>query len=173
MQPLIPTVWRWVALRHLPYHGKDITFFATREHEDGRFRIYATTDIDTTYPLEVFDEDVSAKVKVLDPSVRHVALRRPDRVLLLLGQTGPTTGIVPIELGDLIDVGSYNVRLYDSEAYTWRDGEFEAGQPGNACAVSIEAGGFRLLSLEKRGSAPPIPRVRKARATATRTPRRS
>src|SRR5262249_47386872 len=48
IQPLVPAHWRWVALRCLPYHGGQVSFFATREGQDqgtGIFHIYATTEV--------------------------------------------------------------------------------------------------------------------------------
>ena len=31
VNPLVPNAWKWVALRRLPYHGKDLTYFAARQ----------------------------------------------------------------------------------------------------------------------------------------------
>jgi hypothetical protein len=91
-------------------------------------------------------------VKVLNPDVCHVALRRPGRAVLMLGDTGSTTSIVLIELGSMLDGADYGVRLYDSEAHVWRSGDFVADKPNCGCSITIEAGGFRILSFEERAT---------------------
>ncbi len=149
INPLVPASWRWVGLRRLPYHGTEISFFATREDQgDGgaRFHIYATTEVATEHSLAVYREDVTERVRVLNPDVCHIALRRPGEVVLLIGNTSAGSSIVPIELGDaLAPERAYEVHLYDSEGQTWRRGDADRGDALCAPAVSIETGGFRIL----------------------------
>jgi len=149
INPLVPASWRWVGLRRLPYHGREISFFATREERDApgaRFHIYATTEVATAHALEVYREDVTDLVRVPNPDVCHVALRRPGEVVLLIGNTSAGSSIVPIELGDVLaPETTYAVHLYDSESQTWRRGDAESGAALSTPAVSIETGGFRVL----------------------------
>jgi hypothetical protein len=85
-------------------------------------------------------------VRGLNPDVCHVALRRPGEAVLLLGNTSAGSSIVPIELGDVLaPETTYDVRLYDSESQTWRTGDGDRGAALSTLAVTIEAGGFRIL----------------------------
>ncbi|HVC79279.1 MAG TPA: amylo-alpha-1,6-glucosidase [Chloroflexota bacterium] len=153
VNPLVPPHWRWVGLRKLPYHGAEISFFAIREGEReraGHFHIHATYDVATDHALSRYEEDVTEMVRVLNPDVCHLALRRPGEAVLLIGNTSPTTTIVPLELGGLLTPeAEYTVHLYDSESRTWRHGETTAAAKLRTPAVTIETGGFRVLRLVK------------------------
>lgn len=152
INPLVPANWRWLGLRRVRYHGAEISFFATREDQGGAgdFHIYATTQVDTDHMLSVYMEDATEEVRVLNPDVRHLALRRPDEAVLLLGNTSAGTSIVPLELrGLLAPEATYQVRLYESESQSWRGGEAIAGADLRAPAVTIEAGGFRILCFTR------------------------
>ncbi len=151
INPLVPPHWRWVGLRRLPYHGNEISFFATREHRDDQaaaFDLYATADVTTDHTLTVYDEDVTETLRVLDPAVCHMALRRKGEAVVLLGHTGVDTSVVPIDTGDLLTAeAAYTVYLYDSESYTWRGGDTAPGTELRTFAVSLEAGGFKVLKF--------------------------
>ena len=152
INPLVPESWRWVALRRLPYHGREVSFFAAREGrgEGTSFRVYVTGICTTDHTLDVFDQDVTEQVRVLHPEVCHVALRRHGESVLLLGNTSGGTCIVPIELGEVLaPEATYMVHLYDSEARTWRQGDPDTGAALSTPAVSIEAGGFTVLRFVK------------------------
>ncbi len=153
IEPLVPASWRWVALRRLPYHGGELSFFATREHQDDHasaFHISATTEVDTDHSLEVYADDATETVRVGNPDVCHVALRRPGEAVLLIGHTGADTSVVPVDLGTLLaDDRVYSVELYDSESYAWRSGETATGRAHGTFAVSIAAGGFKILKFSE------------------------
>jgi len=155
--PLVPAAWRWVGLRSLPYHGGSLSYVATREapgREGSAFRIYATAPVLTEGEIEVFAEDVSDLVSVDSPEVCHLALRRPGRTILFLGHSGPTTSIVGLRLGALLEAErTYAVRLYDSEAYTWHPPTPTPtrGTDLAACTLTIDSQGFRILSFEHVG----------------------
>jgi hypothetical protein len=149
INPLIPAHWGWVGLRRLPYHGKEISYFATREgeteHPDA-FHIYAVTEVATDHTLSVYTEDATEMVRTLNPDVCHMALRRPGEVVLLLGNTGAGTSVVPMECAGLFASGaSYAVHVYDSESRLWSSGDVTTGTELHTPSVAIEAGGFRVL----------------------------
>ena len=52
IQPLIPADWRWLALRRVPYHGEEISYFVVRARD--AFHIYTTCEIDSNHPHSVF-----------------------------------------------------------------------------------------------------------------------
>jgi glycogen debranching enzyme len=149
INPLLPHHWRWVALRRLPYHSKECSFFATREkygESHSELHVYATMEVACQHALEVFDEDVTEHVHVLNPDVCHVALRRPGEGVLLLGSTCEGTCQVAIELGEVLAPdATYRVSLYDSLSQTWRQGGADKGATLRNPALGIEAGGFRIL----------------------------
>jgi hypothetical protein len=151
INPLIPAQWRWVGLRRLPYHGKEISYFAAREGEAEQpdaFHIYAETEVATDHTLSVYAEDVTESVRVLNPDVCHIALRRPGEVVLLLGNTGPNTSIVPMECAGLFAAETnYTVHVYDSESRRWGGGDVTRGAALHTPTVAIEAGGFRVLRI--------------------------
>ncbi len=149
----MPASWRWVALRRLPYHGSEISFFATREHlgdHASDFHISATTEVETNHSLEVYAEDATETVRVGNPDVCHVALRRQGEAVLLIGHAGVDTSVVPVDLGALLSGDTmYSVELYDSESYAWRLGETATGSAHGTFAVSIAAGGYKILKFRE------------------------
>ena len=83
VKPLVPATWKWLALKRLPYHGEEITYFATRER--GTFRLSATSEIESEFELERFDKDVSRAVHVLSDDATVVALASEDEISILVG----------------------------------------------------------------------------------------
>jgi hypothetical protein len=152
IQPLIPREWCWIGLRHLSYHGEQLSYFATREgrRDDAGFHIYATQNVTSDHQVEVFERDATHQVRVSNPEAAHLALWRPDRAVLLLGHTGNSTAIVPFDLGDLLDADArYRLRLYDSERGIWEDGEAASPAQLSSSAVAIEAHGFRVITFDR------------------------
>lgn len=146
ISPLTPPTWKWVALRQLPYHGQPLTYFAARQH--GQFHIYANADIETPHSTERFDEDVSDQVHVYSSTVAVVALRRPGRLLVLVGNTGAGTAVVPLGLQDVLNTDKrYAARVYNSERSAWERGRHLTGQDACTLAVSIEVHGYRAVEL--------------------------
>jgi hypothetical protein len=159
VQPLVPPTWSWVALRGLPYHGRTITYFAARERrgeagEAGTFHVYATARVDTDHAMEVYDEEVTDAVRVLNPDVRHVALRRPNEVLVCLGNTGSQTSVVPLDLSAVVDRDALcRLVVYSSERGAWTESALTPGTDLGAVAVDVEAGGCRVARLITQGRA--------------------
>lgn len=106
--------------------------------------------MDTDHSLEVYADDATETVRVGNPDVCHVALRRPGETVVLIGHTGTDTSVVSVELGTLLaDDSLYTVALYDSESYAWRSGETATGGAHRTFAVSIAAGGFKILKFSQ------------------------
>jgi hypothetical protein len=144
--PLVPPSWKWVALRRLPYQGREVSYVALRQGD--QFHLYATCEVQTTYPAEVYSEDVSSQVQAPSPSAMVVALRRADELLIVVGNAGTQTSIVPVNLSDLVDpAATYDVHLYNSERGAWEPERREQGSMVGFLPISIEAGGYRALTL--------------------------
>jgi len=148
VNPLIPPDWKWVALRRLPYHGREITYFAARQGE--RFHLYANADIETTHHKEIYDEDVSTRVHAFSASAEVVALRRPGEIMAFVGNVGEQTNVVPLNLQEVLDANaSYDLRIYSSEHEEWQLGTRETGRTLTSLAVPIESNGFRAIELKQ------------------------
>ena len=148
INPLIPAEWKWVALRRLPYHGGEITFFAARQGD--QFHLYTTADVESPHHVERYDEDVTTGVQVFSTSAAVVALRRPGELLVLIGNVGSATSVVPVELRGLLNPNAqYQMRIFNSERESWLPGHRDSGRDAASLAVSIEANGFRAIELRE------------------------
>ncbi len=149
INPLVPTHWKWVALKRLPYHGAEITYFANRE--GGTLRLSSTGDVDTEFPKALYDKDVSADVTVFSENAAVVALQRTDEISVLVGNLATETINVPLDISRLLDPRAmYDVCIYDSERDAWQPGKLDSASNVGTVSLSIEAGGYRLASLRRR-----------------------
>jgi hypothetical protein len=104
----------------------------------------------TTHVLERYDEDVSPHVHASYPSAAVVALRRGDEVMVLVGNAGTQTSVVPLSLGELITPGAcYTVRIYNSERGAWEPERRERGAAVAFMALSVETNGFRAIEVRE------------------------
>ncbi len=152
VKPLVPPMWKWLALKRLPYHGKELTFFAVRV--DGSPRISATAEVESDVATEVYEADVSSNVQVFSNDAAVVALRRPGEISVLIGNIALQTTTVAVDISQLLDPHStYDVRLYDSQRDAWQPGNLGSFGAAGPITLSVETGGYRLISL--RPSEPP------------------
>jgi len=148
VNPLVPPEWKWVALRRQPYHGREITYFATRHDEQG-FHIFSDTALESAHHVEVYDEEVSARVYAYASSAEVVALRRPGEIVILVGNVGGQTSVVPVGMQDVLDPDSfYDLRIYNSERGAWEASCRERTPNLTPLAVQIETNGFRIIELK-------------------------
>src|SRR5262249_18672098 len=58
MEPLLPPDWKWVGIRRLPYHSRELAFFAARQSDC--FHVFGTADFDTRpgYCKHLYQEDI-------------------------------------------------------------------------------------------------------------------
>ena len=147
INPLIPAGWNWVGLRDLPYHGSLLSYFIVRDASTG-FRVYSTTPVESDWDVLLYERDVSDLVRVYGDGVVVVALAREGAAVLLLGNSATQTVHAPVTMHDLVpDAPRLHVRGYDSEQRVWDEaGEFGAEELSGK-AVTIEAGGFRLMEF--------------------------
>jgi hypothetical protein len=147
VNPLVPPEWKWVALRRQPYHGHEMTYFATRQ-DDRAFHIYADTALRSDHHVETYDEDISARVYAYAASAEVVALRRPGEIVVLIGNVGAQTSVVPVAMQDVIDADTtYDLRIYNSERGVWDGAIRQQGHDLSPLAVQIETNGFRIIEI--------------------------
>lgn len=147
INPLIPPTWSWVGLRKLPYHGSFLSYFLVREGASG-FRVYSTAAVDSAWDVAVYNEDVSDRIRVYADDALAIALTRTDGAAILIGNTGEQTVHTPLMIQDALPPSAnYYARTYNSERGGWEDGGVLASSDLHGAALSIEAGGFRLVEL--------------------------
>jgi len=152
VNPLVPSHWKWLGVRRLPYHGTEITYFATRR--SGAFHIATTADVDTGLSKDLYERDVSAEVRVFSDNAAIVALARRNEIVLLVGNCGADTTTVPVDLSRLVaSGGTYDVCVFDSERDAWQPPVTRPSDGIATVAVSIEKGGFRLIEMKRRPEA--------------------
>jgi tetratricopeptide (TPR) repeat protein len=80
-----------------------------------------------------------------------VALQRPDEISILVGNLAEHTITAPLDISTLLDARTmYDVCIYDSELDGWQPGEINRAEDIGTVALSIEMGGYRLISLRPR-----------------------
>jgi hypothetical protein len=153
INPLIPPAWKWVALRRVPYHYGELSYFAARHA--GGLLIYTDGEIRAPHATERYEEDVSTGVHAFSASAEVVALRRAGELMILVGNVGTETVVVPLDVHELLDpAATFAIRIYNSERGAWESESGASGGSLGSLAVSIEEGGFRAIEL--RG-APDVP----------------
>jgi hypothetical protein len=147
VNPLMPSDWNWIALRDVPYHGEQFSYFVIRESESNT-RVYTTRAIECDWRTDVYSADVSDNVWVYNKDAIHVALRRDGALVLLFGNTGMETAQVDVQISDETLVPERaEVRVYNSERRSWERRGREAAGRLSSLAFSIERGGFRLFEM--------------------------
>jgi glycogen debranching enzyme len=144
--PLMPSGWRWLGLSRLMVHGRQLSYFVIRDRD--RFRVYATTELEVEGDLEVYEEDVSERVRGADPDVVVLALRRGHELLVCIGSTLGVAYTFPLSLTRMLDDDrTYLVRLFNPNLGRWVEGESAAARELGEIALRLEANSFALARL--------------------------
>ena len=85
--PHLPPTWTWLGLRNLPYRGGRISLFACAG------RLYASTPLDTPWPLEVYPTEATAAL-VVDGAFYTLALQGPAGGVVLVAAADAAAGTV-------------------------------------------------------------------------------
>ena len=146
INPLLPPRWLWVGLRRLPYHGKQLSYFAIRQQD--KLNVYATCAVKTKFEAHEYEEDVSDSIVVLAASASTIALRRKGELMIMVGNSGSQTTNAPVNLSRAVDADRrYELRIYNSERDEWLESSTLSGSQLQSIAVPIEVLGYRLISL--------------------------
>ena len=149
VDPLMPSGWRWLAVRQIPLGRAELSYFIVREN-DG-IRVFATAEVKVNGALETYDDDVSDDVERLDPDVETVAFCRGDEWLICLGSTSDVAFRFPITIRRLrSDERVYTAHLFDSTQRRWTVGETGPGKEFANITLRIDARGFALIRLVPR-----------------------
>ncbi len=170
VSPLLPLEWKWVGLRRLPYHGTELSYFAGRfgtpspgadathaelERQAGvSLRFFASGPIafGQGQAGEIFDEDITDKIQVVNDALRCVAFRRAGELFVCVGNTAERTSVGAVELDGLVEpTHKYQLELYNSERGQWSSADATAGSTLIRVAFVVEAQGFRVLRIRAAG----------------------
>ena len=148
IKPLVPRGWRWVGMRRLRYHGRHISFFATRQ--DGIFYVCATGPVDTASGYEHFDEDVSDSITAFSEAAAVIAFKGGDKFIVLVGNVSDQTATIPLNLSKILEpAANYSSKMYVSEREAWEDFEPRPSASLASLAIIVEMYGYRLIELRK------------------------
>jgi hypothetical protein len=148
IHPLVPANWKWLALRRLPYHGHEISYFAVRAQ--GTFHLYTTCEIDTDHPHYVFADDVSDNIPIFAQGARVVAFQRARETVIMVGNVTSATINVPVDLTSVLTPhAKYHVRIYNSERDDWETDTVLAREEVAIITATIESQGYRVLHFAR------------------------
>ena len=148
IRPLVPADWRWLALRRVPFHGEEISYFAVRARN--RFHLYTTCEIDSDHSHTVYTTDASDNIPIFSRSARVIAFAREHEAIVLVGNVTTTSINVPVDLS-LILTGEakYHLRIYDSERDDWGTETVIAREEVVSVTTTIESQGYRLMRFTR------------------------
>ncbi len=150
INPLIPANWKWVALRRLPYHGQEISYFAVRTK--GVLTIFTTCEINTQSSHSLYDKDVSDRLPIFSRIARVVALQRGREVAVLVGNVSDATTNVPLDLSQLLEPNvRYHTKVYNSERDDWEIESVYAREEICVTSIGIESKGYRVMLFRALG----------------------
>jgi hypothetical protein len=167
VEPMLPPMWKWIGLRHLPFHHRHFSYFAglieapgpganpsSGQHDgrrgDNMMQILTTTPIDTGpgTAVEVYETDVSDRVGVISDDLRVAAFERPGEVVVCIGNTATYTTIGAFELERVLGKHrQFNVQVYDSEMGAWTESEARKREDLVRLGLNVEGQGFRIVRL--------------------------
>lgn len=85
---------------------------------------------------------------MLSTAAQVVALRREGELVVLVGNVGAQTSVVPVSLQGLISNDTlYDMRLYNSERGAWEPRQQATGTALGMIGLSIESNGYRIIEL--------------------------
>jgi glycogen debranching enzyme len=161
--PKLPVWWSWIGARNLPFHGRDLTYFAARltaptpqaGSTDGyratpALHIFATGKVEPGEGItaETYERDVSDRIRILNTDLRVVALERQGEILLCVGNTALSTTTGAAELDHVLGKHShFDLEVYNSELGTWLTAESRVRDELKRVAFAVETKGFRIARL--------------------------
>jgi hypothetical protein len=144
LNPRLPSDWKWLGVRSLPYRGKMLAWLALRMPD---LQIYTTFHLQKSQAYRAYEEDITDQIRTRGAEVCTFGLRQDTDLLLFVGSTSAETITTSIRVEFPLS-GAYRVRRYDSLLSEWRDlGRRTAEEIQKGHVVQIEQRGFNLLEL--------------------------
>jgi glycogen debranching enzyme len=171
VEPMLPPTWKWIGLRNLPFHHRQLSYFAglieapgpgterSSGKSDGRraaktMRIFSTTPIDASggTAVEVYDRDITDRVGVINEDVRVAAFERSDEIIVCVGNTSDYFTVSVFDLDRALGKHrDFNVRIYDSEMGAWSEPESRSREDLEQLGLNVQGKGFRIVRLRPGG----------------------
>jgi Mannosylglycerate hydrolase MGH1-like glycoside hydrolase domain len=147
VNPRLAANWKWMGVRNVPLRGKRFSWFVVRQPEP---KMYATFGFDQAAPYEAYDEDVSDSAEAAGDAATVIALRRRDRLCVLLANTADRSTMTGLAFRRL-RTGSYAARGFNSLRGHWLDlPPIGAERLRRGLAVQLDAKGFCVLELRRQ-----------------------
>lgn len=118
LEPHLPGEWQWIAVRNAGVRGKSVSWFTVRA---GELVSYATYPFAHVPPERRYDEDVTADVEVIGDTAAHVALKSPDRLVLMVGNTLDRTVTTAVRVATQHLPDRASLRWYNSLVDEWKE----------------------------------------------------
>ncbi len=146
--PAWPAEWKWLALRRLPCTAGWLTLFMALE--DDQIHVYSNLPVQTKHRLHVAGADVTRSVRVKDYRTHRTAFATESRVIICLGSEADVYVTAPVDMSELLEPeAEYEARVY-SRGEGWTTMGLATGSELSQMAVSIEDGGFRIISITRK-----------------------
>jgi len=144
--PRLSPTWKWLAVRRVPYRGRELSWFAVRAPD---LRMYANGTLDEACAYQQYEEDVTEGIRVTGDAAVAVAFRSGTRFAVLVGNTADRAILTAVHLsGDL--AGRYAVRRFNTLRDAWSDDEMlDADQARRGIPVELDDSGFCVLELRQ------------------------
>jgi hypothetical protein len=146
LHPRLAPQWNWMGLQHVPYRGKQLTWFVARIPD---VQVYANFHFQGSVPYTAFDADITDRVQAIGDNICVVAFRDDTHMLICVGSTADHAVTTAVCIHDSLS-GSYRVRAYHSIVAEWMDeGLLPAARLASGLALHIGGKGFYLLDLRQ------------------------
>ena len=148
LEPRLAPDWKWMGVRNLPLVGERATWFVARVPD---LTIYTNFAFEGTTRDQLYDEDISPRVRCSDDATVALALRKGQHLTIFVGNTMVRTVTTALCL-ELPACAKYAVRTYSSVRPEWVESrthdarDFERG-----LAVQLDRKGFCVLELRREG----------------------
>ncbi len=145
INPALADDWRWLTAIDVPFRGGSLAWIACRM-PDG-LHVHATADLPSRAKRTIYARDVTAAVRLADPSATVVALANDDRTLVFIGNSSPRTIATAAALDDAKNP-HYRVRLFSTVWNEWEEKSRVARDViVEGIPVVVDAGGFAMVEI--------------------------
>jgi hypothetical protein len=150
LSPRPANAWEWIGVHNVTLRGKTISWFVVRASE---MRIYANYPFESVDAQQRYDEDITDDVHVSGDAAVRLALQRPDRTAIFIGNTSDRTITTSVRVNNEHVHGRYVLRSYNTLRREWTEEQaFEAQRLRVGLPVNVNRRGFSVLELHRESA---------------------
>jgi hypothetical protein len=150
LSPRPANAWEWIGVHNVTLRGKTISWFVVRA---GEMRIYANYPFESVDAQQRYDEDITDDVHVSGDAAVRLALQRPDRTAIFIGNTSDRTITTSVRVNNEHVHGRYVLRSYNTLRREWTEEQaFEAQRLRVGLPVNVNRRGFSVLELHRESA---------------------